>query len=50
MSIGVYWTHVITHHVSRITSYQSVSIEIDAQHFALAKKAIPQLAALYPAF
>jgi hypothetical protein len=30
--------------------YQSLGIEIDAQYFALAKKAIPQLAALYPTF
>jgi hypothetical protein len=30
--------------------YQSVGIEIDAQYFALAKKAIPQLSALYPTF
>ena len=28
----------------------AVGIEIDAQYFALAKKAIPQLAALYPTF
>jgi site-specific DNA-methyltransferase (adenine-specific) len=30
--------------------YQSLGIEIDGQYFALAKKAIPQLAALYPTF
>jgi hypothetical protein len=30
--------------------YQSVGIEVDAQYFALAKKAIPQLSALYPTF
>ena len=30
--------------------YQSLGIEVDAQYFALAKKAIPQLAALYPTF
>jgi hypothetical protein len=30
--------------------YESVGIEIDAHYFALAKKAVPQLAALYPAF
>ena len=29
---------------------QSVGIEIDAQYFALATRAVPQLAALYPAF
>ena len=33
-----------------VFSYQSVGIEIDAQCFALAKKAVPQLAALYPTF
>ena len=33
-----------------VFSYQSVGIEIDAQYFALAKKAVPQLAALYPTF
>ncbi len=30
--------------------YQSVGIEIDADYFALAQKAVPQLAALYPTF
>ena len=30
--------------------YESVGVEIDAQYFALAKKAVPQLAALYPGF
>jgi len=30
--------------------YESVGIEIDADYFALAKRAVPQLAALYPAF
>jgi len=30
--------------------YQSVGIEIDAEYFALARKAIPQLATLYPTF
>jgi site-specific DNA-methyltransferase (adenine-specific) len=28
--------------------YQSLGIEIDAQYFALAERAVPQLAALYP--
>jgi len=30
--------------------YESIGIEIDEQYFALAKEAIPQLAALYPTF
>jgi hypothetical protein len=30
--------------------FESMGIEIDADYFALAKKAVPQLAALYPAF
>ena len=30
--------------------YQSLGVEIDAQYFAMAKKAVPQLAALYPTF
>jgi tRNA G10 N-methylase Trm11 len=30
--------------------YESIGIEIDADYFALAKEAIPQLAALYPTF
>ena len=33
-----------------VFSYQSVGIDIDAQCFALAKKGVPQLAALYPTF
>jgi site-specific DNA-methyltransferase (adenine-specific) len=30
--------------------YESIGVEIDAHYFALAKKAVPQLAALYPTF
>ena len=30
--------------------YESIGVEIDEHYFALAKKAVPQLAALYPAF
>jgi DNA modification methylase len=30
--------------------YESIGIEIDAHYFALARKAVPQLAALYPTF
>ena len=36
--------------LNRLEPYQSLGIEIDAQCFALAKKAMPQLAALYPTF
>src|ERR1035438_268031 len=36
--------------LNRLEPYQSLGIEIDAQCFALAKKAVPQLAALYPTF